>query len=60
MSSRDIDLNDYPPLYAKIDCKYILEENITKDPMVVRVLTQYHVLKDIKMFGDPGIKALIK
>ena len=60
MSSKYIGLNDYVHLYSKRHCQYGLETNIMKDPMVATVLTQYHVSKGIKVFGDPGIEAVTK
>ena len=60
MSSKYLDLDDYAHLYKIIHCQYGLKIKITKDPMVGTVLTQYHVSKDIKLFGKPGIKAVMK
>ena len=37
-----------------------MEENILKDPLIVTVMTQYHILKGIKLFGDQGVEAVMK
>ena len=37
-----------------------MEDNILKDPLIVTVITQYHILKGIKLFGDQSVEAVMK
>ena len=37
-----------------------MEENILKDPLIVTAITQYHILKGIKIFGDQGVEDFMK
>ena len=50
-TQKDLGLKEYAELYAKIHCQYNLEDNTMKDPLIVTVLTHYHILKGTKLFG---------
>ena len=61
MSSPDLSLTDYSRLYAKIHCTAIKDEhNFMTSDVVTTCLTQYHVSKGLKVFGQKGIEAVLK
>ena len=62
MSSNNLSLKDYAHIYAQIH--YNLQtpdkHNFMTSDVVTTVLTQYHVSKGIKVFGQEGIDAVLK
>ena len=60
LTRKNIWLKYYAQLYAKIHCQYKMQDNILKDPLIVKVLTQYRISKGIEVFGDPGVEAVIQ
>lgn len=61
MSSPNLSLTDYSKLYAKIHCTGIKDEhNFMTSDVVTTCLTQYHVSKGLKVYGQKGIEAVLK
>ena len=56
----ELDLKDYVQLHAKIHCQTSHQDNIMHDPLVVVLLTKYHVYKGLNVFGDPGVAEILK
>ena len=63
MMSHDLSLTDYAHIYASIHCGLGTpdEHNImTSDEVVTTILTQFHVSKGLKVFGQEGANAVLK
>ena len=60
LTNKHLGLRDYTQLCGTIHCQYEMEDNILKDTLIVTVLTQYHILNDIKVFGDLGVEAVMQ
>ena len=62
MSHDQLDLKDYATIYAKIHCHYGIcsNDNIMMNDTVTNILTQYHVSKGLKLYGDDGVQAVLK
>ena len=56
----ELDLKDYVRIHAKIHCQTSHQDNIMHDPLVVVLLTKYHVYKGLNVFGDPGVAEILK
>ena len=54
LGSTDLDLKDYARLHTEIHCQTGHQGNIMCYPLVVTILTQCHVSKGLKVFGEPG------
>ena len=57
-----LDLNTYARMYATINCQLGTpdEYTIMTSKLVTIILTQYHVLKGLKVFRDEGVQAFLK
>ena len=62
MAHEQLDLKDYAAIYAKIHCQFGIPEssNIMMNDTVTTILTQYHVSKGLKVFGNDGVTAVLK
>ena len=58
--STDLDLKDYEWLHAKTHCQTGHQDNIIREPLVVTIITKYHVSKGLKFFGETGVAAVLK
>ena len=53
-------LKDYTRLHATIHCQTGHQDNIVSDPLVMMILIQHYVSKTLKIFGEPGVAAVLK
>ena len=62
MAHEQLDLKEYATIYAKIHCQFGIPEssNIMMDETVTTILTQHHVSKGLKVFGNDGVEAVLK
>ena len=60
MGNTHLDLRDYIFLHATIHCGPNQHDNVMRNPLVTTILTQYHVSKGLKVFGDPGVASVLK
>ena len=62
MSHEKLDLKDYATIYAKVHCNFGIPNkyNIMMDNTVTTILTQYHVSKGLKIFGQKGVDVVLK
>ena len=60
MGNPHLNLRDYAPLHATIHCGPNQHENVICNPLITTILTQYHVSKGIKVFGEFGVAAVLK
>ena len=60
MGNNHLDLRDYARLHSKSHCRPNLHDNVMRNPPVTTILTQYHVSKGLKLFGEPGVAAVLK
>ena len=56
-----LDLSDYLRMYANTYYQYGVQDNgnVLMTETVTSVLTQYHVSKGMKVFGEKGVKAVL-
>ena len=59
MGNTHLDLRDYALLHATIHCRTNPQENVMRNLLVTAILTQCHVSKRLKVFGDPGVAAVL-
>ena len=60
MGKTYLDLRDYTHLHATIHCGPNQHENVLRNPLITMILTQYHVSKGLKVFGEPGVSSVLK
>ena len=60
MGNTHLDLRDYARLHATIHCGPNQHDNVMRNPLITTIITQYHVPKGLKLFGDPGVPAVLK
>ena len=60
MGNTHIDLRAYTCLYATIHSGPNQHDNVMRNPLITTILTQYHVSKGLKVFGDPRFAAVLK
>ena len=60
MGSTHLDLRDYARIHATIHCRPSQHNNVMRNPLITTILTQYHVSKGIKVFGETGVAAVLK
>ena len=61
MSHQPLSLKYYANIYAEIHHNRIADaDNYLKNEMVSTILTQYHVSKGLKIFGEKGVDAVLK
>ena len=60
MGNNHLDLRDYARLQVTIHCGPNQQDKVMSNPLIITILTQYHVSKEVKVFGDPGVAAILK
>ena len=60
MGNTHLDLRDYTRIHTTIHCRPSQHDNVMRNPLITTILPQYHVYKGIKVFGDPGVAAVLK
>ena len=60
MGNTHLDLRDYTRIHATIHCGPSQHVNVMSNPIITTILVQYHVPKGIKVFGEPGVSAVLK
>ena len=60
MANTNRGLRDYSHMHATIHCGTNRQYNVIHDPLVTPIITQYHVYKGLKVFGDPRVTAVLK
>ena len=55
-----LDLRGYACLHATLYCEPNQQDNVMRNPLVTTIITQYHVFKVLKLFGEPGVAAILK
>ena len=60
ISSAMVDLRGYACLHATLYCEPNQQDNVMRNPLVTTIITQYHVFKVLKLFGEPGVAAILK
>lgn len=57
-----LSLQNYAHIYAMLHCGVGVPDhhNVMTSDIVTTILTQYHVSKGLKIFGDEGVKAVLK
>ena len=60
MGNTNLDLSDFACLHATIRCGTNQQDNMMRDPLVTSILTQYHMSKGLKVFGEPGVEVIRK
>ena len=62
MKCNSLGLKDYAQIYAKIHCQTGVtnKDNIMKNDAVIgAIMTQHHISKGLKVFGDQGVEAVL-
>eukprot|EP00957_Ditylum_brightwellii_P064063 4859920-Ditylum_brightwellii.AAC.1 len=60
MGKNDLSLPDYTRLYVSLHCQLGSQAaNIITCPTITTILTQYHVSHRLKVFGQPGVDAVL-
>ena len=60
MGNTNLDLRDYSRLHVTIHSGPNQHNNGMRNPLITTILTQYHVSKVLKVFGEPGVAAVLK
>ena len=60
MGNTHLDLRDYAWIHATIHCGPNQNNSVMRNPLITTILTQYHVSKVLKVFGEPGVAAVLK
>ena len=60
MGNTHRDLRDHARLGVNIHCGPNQYENVMRIPLAKTILTQYHVSKGLKVFGDPRVAVVLK
>ena len=60
MANTHLDLRDYAQIHATIHCGPSQHDNVMRNPLITTIITQYHVSKQLKVFGEPGVAAFLK
>ena len=59
--SKTLSLKDYANIYSEIHHSGIADQdNYLTDNMVSTILTQYHVSKGLKIYGEKGVDTVLK
>ena len=59
MGNTHLDLRDYAQIHATIHCGTNQYNNVMRNPLITTILTQYHMSEGIKVFGEPGVSAVL-
>jgi hypothetical protein len=61
MTGKLMDLKEYAKMYAKIHCSLGVDDNTNfmTNKIVTTILTQHHVSKGLKVFGEKGVDAVL-
>ena len=60
MGNTQLDIGDYARIHATIHCGKNQHENVMRNLLITKILTQYYVSKGPEVFGDPGVAAALK
>ena len=60
MGNTQPNLRDYAQIHTTIHCGKNQHDNLMRNPLITTILTQYHVSKGLKVFGEPGVTAVLK
>ena len=60
MGNTYLDLRDYARIHATIHCGPNQHDNVMHNLLITMILTQYHVSKGLKVFGEPGVVTVLK
>ena len=60
MGKTHLDFRDYARIHKTIHCGPNQHDNVMHNPLITTILTQYHVSKGLKVFGDTGVIAVLK
>ena len=60
MGNTHLDLREYAWIHATIHCGPNQHDNVMRNPLITTIITQYHVSKGLKVFGEPGVTAVLK
>ena len=60
MGNTHLDLRDYARLHVTIHCGPNQHDNVIRNPLITTILTQYHVSKELHVFGDSGVDTVMK
>ena len=60
MGNTHLDLREYARLHGTIHCGPNKHDNMMRNPLITMILTQYHVSKRLKFFGDPREAVFLK
>ena len=60
MGNTHLDLGDYVRIHANVHCGPSQHENVMRNPLITTILTQYHVSKGLKVFGEPRVASVLK
>ena len=60
MDNTHLNLRDYTRIHVTIHCGPNQHNNVKHNPLITTILTQYHVYKGLKVFGDPGVSSVPK
>ena len=60
MGNTHLDLRDYARIHTTIHCGKNQHNNVMRNLLITMILTQYHVSKGLKVFGEPRVSAVLK
>ena len=60
MGNTYLNLRDYARIHATIHCGPNQHNNVMWNPLITTILTQYHVSKGLKVFGELWVAAVLK
>ena len=59
MGNTNLELRDYSRLHVTIYYGPNQHNNVMCNPLITMILTQYQVSKGLKVFGEPGVAAVL-
>ena len=60
MGNTHLNLREYAQIHATIHCGPSQHDNMMRNPLITKILTQYHMYKGLKVFGELGVTAFLK
>ena len=60
LGTPNLGLKDYAILYAAIYCQIGDQDNAMHNPVVIIILTQYHISKVLNVLGGSGVTEVLK